>query len=163
MRAGPALGPAVQSARHGTARRPHPALRGPVDPPKLGETLGAEILAAGAALEGSPWSRLATLAETRLGDTAGLSPWWVLPGAQVKRHVFARPFGRDAGRYDLLRRQRFLYRLALGQPNQEDLLEILARSDRDLLAILEGLTLELCPFRQGKVVDRTPAPIDAKS
>ena len=129
---------------------------------KLGEALGADILAAGASLEGSPWSRLATLAETRLGDTAGLSPWWVLPGAQVKRHVFARPFGRDAGRYDLLRHQRFLYRLALGQPNQEDLLEILARSDRDLLAILEGLTLELCPFNRGDAGGRTRPAVDAE-
>ncbi len=112
---------------------------------RLGVVLGADALAPGA---GSPWSRLADIAEDRLADPAGLSPWWVLPGARVQRHVFDRPFGRDTDRYTLLREQRFIYRLALGQPNQEDLLEILAKSDPALLTTLRSLTLELCPFRQ---------------
>lgn len=115
---------------------------------QLGAVLGDDVLAPGKDGRGSPWSRLAAIAEIRLADPAGLSPWWVLPGAQVQRHVFDRPFGRDTDRYTLLREQRFIYRLALGQPNQEDLLEILAKSDHALLAILRSLTLELCPFKQ---------------
>lgn len=114
---------------------------------RLGQDLGREALLRSA--DGtSPWSRLAVLAEDRHADSAGISPWWVLPHAQVKRHVFNRPFGRDALRYKVLREQRFIYRLALGQPNQEDLLEILAKSDPELIDVLQGLTLDLCPFRQ---------------
>ncbi len=114
---------------------------------RLGALLGADALALSTDGTESPWSKLAGLAEERLTDPAGLSPWWVLPGARVQRHLFHRPFSRDTDRYTLLREQRFIYRLALGQPNQEDLLEILAKSDPGLLAILQSLTLELCPFK----------------
>ncbi len=115
---------------------------------RLGALLGADVLAPGTDGTESPWSKLASIAEERLADPAGLSPWWVLPGARVQRHVFDRPFSRDTDRYTLLREQRFIYRLCLGQPNQEDLLEILAKSDAALLATLQSLTLELCPFKQ---------------
>jgi len=38
--------------------------------------------------------------------------------------------------------------IGLGQPNQEDLLENLAKSAPALLATLRSLMLELCPFQQ---------------
>lgn len=116
---------------------------------RLGADLGPAVLQ-GDEGASSPWRSLAALAESQLSDEAGLSPWWILPQARVKRHVFERPFGRDGLRYKTLREQRFIYRLALGQPNQEDLLEILARSDADLLDLLQGLTLDLCPFRRSR-------------
>ena len=98
----------------------------------------------------SPSTRLAALADAELGTDDGLSPWWILPQARVKRHIFERPFGRDAVRYRVLREQRFLYRLALGQPNQEDLLELLAKSDQALKAVLQDLTLDLSPYRHSR-------------
>jgi hypothetical protein len=113
---------------------------------RLGALLGAGSLDAKPGEPASPWSRLEAAAEARYADAAGLQPWWILPGAQVQRHVFERPFGRDAIRFRTLRAQRFLYRLALGQPNQEDLLEMLARSDPEMIARLRSLSLDLCPF-----------------
>ncbi|UIK06213.1 helicase-related protein [Neorhizobium galegae] len=106
----------------------------------------------------SPWRRLASIAEARLAEKGGLSPWWILPEARVTREVFDRPFGRDVHRYQVLREQRFLYRLALGQPNQEDLLEILAKSDPEVLPVLQELTLDLCPFRLAQKKAAKAAP-----
>lgn len=117
---------------------------------RLGDLLRSRILDQRDEHRVSPWSRLAAVADTEFSSADGLSPWWILPQAQVKRHVFERPFGRDTVRYRMLREQRFIYRLALGQPNQQDLLEVLAKSDAELKNVLEGLTLELCPFSQIK-------------
>lgn len=96
----------------------------------------------------SPWGRLASIAEKRLAGKGGLSPWWILPNARATRQIFERPFGRDAQRYKVLREQRFIYRLALGQPNQEDFLDVMTRSDPELLSVLQGLTLDLSPYRR---------------
>ncbi len=125
---------------------------------RLGLVLEEDVFADCAAAA-SPWSRLASLAEARLAEKGGLSPWWILPEARATRQIFERPFGRDVHRYKVLREQRFLYRLALGQPNQEDLLEILAKSEPELLAVLQELTLDLCPFRlvQKKAADAAPS------
>ena len=64
----------------------------------------------------------------RLVDASGLRPWWVCDKAEIRRHIFERPFGRDMASFARLRAQRMIYRLALGQPNQEDLIGVLSRS-----------------------------------
>ena len=46
-------------------------------------------------------------------------------------------------RFAQLREQRMIYRLALGQPNQEDFMEILARGGEATLALLSPLVLDL--------------------
>lgn len=91
---------------------------------------------------GSPWHHLAREAD-KLVDASGLRPWWVLEGAEIQRHVFERPFGRDISRFALLREQRMIYRLALGQPNQEDFVEFLARGGDEIRQILRLLVLDL--------------------
>ena len=120
---------------------------------RLGSVLEEDVFADHAAAA-SPWRRLASIAEAQLAEKGGLSPWWILPEARVTRQIFERPFGRDIHRYKVLREQRFLYRLALGQPNQEDLLEILAKSEPELLAVLQELTLDLCPLRVAQNVNK---------
>lgn len=75
---------------------------------------------------GSPWQNLAELAEERLSDESGLCPWWVCPGVDVKRFVFKVPSSEQQYRLTLMEEQRALYRLALGQHNQEDLLHFLS-------------------------------------
>lgn len=92
--------------------------------------------------EGSPWHRLAKRAD-RHSDASGMQPWWVLEGAEITRHVFERPFGRDIARFARLKEQRMIYRLALGQPNQEDFLEILSRGGAVTRALLHPLVLDL--------------------
>lgn len=72
-----------------------------------------------------------------------MRPWWVVEGAEIDRHVFERPFGRDCVRFAMLREQRLLYRLALGQPNQEDFLDILSGGGAAARALLRPLVLDL--------------------
>ena len=57
---------------------------------------------------GSPWDIVAQRADTQFGDESGLSPWWTMPGAELKRHLFALPQSRDLARYARLRSQRLL-------------------------------------------------------
>ncbi len=91
---------------------------------------------------GSPWNHLARQAE-KLVDASGLRPWWVLEDAEISRHIFERPFGRDISRFAQLREQRMIYRLALGQPNQEDFVEILAHGGEATRLLLRPLVLDL--------------------
>lgn len=93
-------------------------------------------------VEVSPWNRLQTRAGD-LVDKTGLSPWWVLDNADIRRYVFERPFGRDMMRFARLREQRMIYRLALGQPNQEDFIEILSRGGLATSELLRPLVLDL--------------------
>lgn len=59
----------------------------------------------------------------RLGD---MWPWWVYPGeAKIQRWIPCLPFSKDCERDERLRRLRGMYRLAFGQPRQEELLELL--------------------------------------
>lgn len=67
----------------------------------------------------------AATTETELGE---FSPWWMYPGpARIDRVLAHYPLSRDIGRYERLRSALTLYRLTLGQPRQEDMVEMLAR------------------------------------
>ncbi|WAJ28418.1 C-terminal helicase domain-containing protein [Antarcticirhabdus aurantiaca] len=94
----------------------------------------------------SPWKSVAIEAERRFGDDSGLSPWWTLPGAHIGRHLFALPRSRDVQRFARLCRQRSLYRLALGQPRQEELVEMLGAKDPKVIAELARLALDLSAY-----------------
>jgi hypothetical protein len=69
-----------------------------------------------------------------------------LPGAELKRHLFALPQSRDIDRFAKLKTQRLLYRVALGQPDQEDLVELLTNDDPEAMRSLQRLTLDLSAF-----------------
>ena len=78
---------------------------------------------------------------------AGLSPYWMYPGnAQIQRRIMALPLSRDEDRWIRLQDSLALYRLAFGQPRQEDMLAALrrrgiaARSDR-----IDELRIDLRP------------------
>ncbi len=92
----------------------------------LAKLLGQDVLAAQKA-SSSPWAELASRAdkEPSLNDGSGLKPWWILPGAEVQNIIFSVPTSEQEARFKLLQEQVLLYRLALGHPNQEDLLEVL--------------------------------------
>ncbi|WP_333983504.1 helicase-related protein [Burkholderia gladioli] len=108
---------------------------------KLAEELRDEVLGDPAMGQGSPWRCVERHAE-RFVDKSGLRPWWVLDGAEIRRHVFERPFGRDMLRFAQLREQRMIYRLALGQPNQEDFIDVLSRGGEATRALLQPLVLD---------------------
>jgi len=73
----------------------------------------------------STWEKIEKIAERKYADKAGLAPWWVCQGADIKRLTIDLPASEQRHRLEVLRQQRLLYRLALGQPNQDDLLEVL--------------------------------------
>ena len=98
----------------------------------------------------SLWDRVQKLADQEHLDASGLSPWWVLKGAAVSRYVFNLPQSRDKEKFTLLKEQRLIYRLALGQPNQEDLVEFLAKEGPALTTLLQPLALNLSAFARAQ-------------
>lgn len=87
----------------------------------------------------SPWKRLAALASDELEDETGLSPWWVVPGAESRSLVFTIPGSEQSALRAKLHTQRALYRLVLGMPDQADLLELIAaRESWDSNTIMEA-------------------------
>lgn len=73
----------------------------------------------------SPWHQLAGLAEVQLSDKSGMSPWWVVEGGDCKRFFLTVPGGEQQERFESLARERALYRLVLGMPDQTDLMSLL--------------------------------------
>ena len=76
-----------------------------------------------------PWravfEKAAAEADTSLG---GLSPYWMYPGdARLQRRIMALPLSRDERQWARLQDSLALYRLAFGQPRQEDMLAALQR------------------------------------
>ena len=92
--------------------------------------LGADIRSEREARE-SPWATIQRLADKRLADESGLVPWWVCRGGGIRRYVFEVPASEQRNWLQWVQEQRLFYRLALGQPNQEDLVKFLAREGLD--------------------------------
>lgn len=109
---------------------------------RLASVLRNDVLRDPEMPNGSPWRCVQRHAELKV-DESGLRPWWVFDGAEIRRHVFERPFGRDIVRFAHLREQRMIYRLALGQPNQEDFIHVLSRGGAEARALLQPLVLDL--------------------
>ena len=93
--------------------------------------------------------------------TAGgeMVPYWVFHRgpAKIERHVPVPPFSRDAAALPRLRKALAAYRLAFGQPRQEELVEFLGadRSDTDLMQLASRLRINLSPL--------SPAPYPSKA
>ena len=89
----------------------------------------AHGLAALAPEVSDPWDAVFEAAATEddrgLGD---LTPYWIYPGdAQLQRRIMSLPLSRDVDRWARLQDSLALYRLAFGQPRQEDMLAALQR------------------------------------
>lgn len=79
----------------------------------------------------SPWSEVAERAEEQNGDKSGLSPWWSCRGERTERMFVALPQSRQLQRFSHLSRLRWSYRLALGQPHQQDFVESVSQLPED--------------------------------
>lgn len=79
--------------------------------------------------EGDPWARMFELAAAeRPAGMNELMPYWIFEtegGVSIERRVPLLPMSREVGQLEVLKWQLALYRLALGQPRQEDLLAYL--------------------------------------
>ncbi|HEU5137982.1 MAG TPA: hypothetical protein VFU13_22755, partial [Steroidobacteraceae bacterium] len=80
----------------------------------------------------SPWAAVADHAEAAFGnDASGRSPWWSCPGEKIDRLFVDLPHSRQRMRFDELSKLRWLYRLALGQPHQQDFIEAVSQHADD--------------------------------
>ena len=95
---------------------------------------------------GSPWVRIGDAAERHLQDPSGLAPWWVLGEAEISRYIFDMPLSEQQQHFDRLKEQRLLYRLVLGQPDQEDLTDLLLRRGVLEYDELEDALVQLSPW-----------------
>ncbi len=78
--------------------------------------------------DSDPWRAAYDAALAASGDLGEFSPYWVFPGAaKIERHVLPYPLSHDRTRYEQLKVDLATYRLAFGQPRQEDMLELLKR------------------------------------
>ena len=98
-----------------------------------------------------PWAAAFEAAgRLRPDDMNDLWPGWVYPGeAKVTCWVPYMPLSKDKGREERLRRERAIYRLAFGQPRQEDLMAVLAARDMDPSEV-EDLRINLRPPKRMK-------------
>ena len=79
----------------------------------------------GAILE-DPWKAMFDAARAETDIDTDLIPYWIYEGpVKVERRVPMLPFSREVRRLEWLKRSLTVYRLAFGQPRQEDLLEYL--------------------------------------
>jgi hypothetical protein len=99
----------------------------------------------------SPWAMIASIANDKMSDPSGLAPWWVCKDGNVTRYVFDVPTSEQKHWLQWMKEQRLLYRLALGQPNQEDLIEILSSKVGMNPESVRQAVVNLSPwFRNGK-------------
>ncbi|WP_197729927.1 hypothetical protein [Rhizobium ruizarguesonis] len=89
---------------------------------------------------------------TRLFQAAvetGLIPYWIYEGSvQVERRVPMLPYSRELTRLAWLKRSVTVYRLAFGQPRQDDLLDYLQSVAGDGMdtSLLDELQIRLEPL-----------------
>jgi hypothetical protein len=79
---------------------------------------------------GDPWALLFQSAQNdarEAGNPDDLVPFWIFPEGNYKicRHVPMFPFSKDVERYETLKNNLVTYRMVLGQPRQEDLVNFL--------------------------------------
>jgi hypothetical protein len=100
-----------------------------------------------------PWSAMFERAKNdRAADLSDITPYWVFVGtgddpSLIERYVPALPLSRDRIRAEALQKSVALYRLAFGQPRQEDLIAYLeTQIDSDELeTIIDDIRIDLSP------------------
>jgi hypothetical protein len=97
----------------------------------------------------APWegmfetARQQEIAQGRAGD---IVPFWVFPGKEkIERVVLIPPFSREVERYENLKKSLAIYRLAFGQPRQDELINLFSAFENDVVAELADLQISLKP------------------
>ncbi|GAB3171882.1 helicase-like protein [Micromonospora palomenae] len=92
------------------------------------------------------WKALYDAARAVSGELGDFAPYWVFPGpAKIERHVLPYPLSRDQAKLDRLKSDLVMYRLAFGQPRQEDLLNLLRRRETGAAGVPDILDLRPAP------------------
>ena len=112
----------------------------------IATTLGPGLLDEGLTAGADPWNELFELAvAARAADDDEMVPYWVFHRgtARIERLVPNMPFSREAAALPKLRKTLAAYRLAFGQPRQEELVELLGKNFTK--EELEQLRIDLRP------------------
>ena len=107
---------------------------------------GPELLEAGLAGGADPWGRLLDMAVAERSDEDDeMVPYWVFHQgpAKITRLVPVMPFSSEAANLPRLRKTLAAYRLAFGQPRQEELVEFLGEKFSE--EELKRLRIDLSP------------------
>lgn len=122
-------------------------------------------LGAAAAGVDDPWRGLFEAGRRDRGSEENdLVPYWLFPidgGSVIERRVPMLPLSEEIERFEALRRSLTAYRLAFGQPRQEDLLACLLErfDDEEVAELTERFRIDLSPRgRRPRPVSSTPGP-----
>lgn len=108
---------------------------------------GRGLWARSAALS-DPWAQMFAEARAATDSDTDLAPYWLCEGpVKVERRVLILPFSRETQRLEWLKRSLTVYRLAFGQPRQDDLLGYLGGLLEGNMTMdeLEALQIRLQP------------------
>lgn len=113
----------------------------------LASSMNADVWASA---QGDVWEAMFEAAAAQRGpDESEMVPYWVFNDgpARIQRWAPVLPFSRDAAALPKLRQSLAAYRLAIGQPRQEELLEFLGErlTDVELAALVDDLRIDLTP------------------
>jgi hypothetical protein len=98
-----------------------------------------------------PWNLLfARARQDRAEGLNDLVPFWIYPvenGAQIERYVPALPLSSDSTRLEALLRSLVVYRAAIGQPRQQDLVDYLLKHlpAGEVAEVVDQLRIDLSP------------------
>lgn len=99
------------------------------------------------------WTTVFQEAEAAADTTTDLIPYWVFTGddsdsARVERHAPVLPVSQEERQLAELKESLAVYRMAFGQPRQDDLVEYLLQhlSDEEVEAVLADLQIDLSPY-----------------
>ena len=107
---------------------------------------GAAVRGCGAA-PNDPWAAMFAAARAASPTDSDLVPYWICDGpVKVERRVPMLPYSREIARLKWLKKSAAVYRLAFGQPRQDDLLAYLSGLDEALTAgEMDALQIRLEP------------------
>lgn len=103
----------------------------------------------GGSVEGEDGDLWQALFEAGRNDESDMIPLWIYNegDARIERHVPVLPFSRDAAHLPRLRQTLAAYRIAIGQPRQEELMEYLLQTldESDIDEVAKRLRIDLTP------------------
>lgn len=104
----------------------------------------------------APWTAMFKAAEdlqTVNGRDGDIVPYWIYPGeAKIERIVLMLPFSRELERYENLKKSLATYRLAFGQPRQDELIELFSGMSEDIVSELAEFQISLRPVARSRAL-----------
>ena len=102
------------------------------------------------------WETIVSNAKQLKGSNSDLVPFWCLPEdfpitRKIERIVPLFPYSADVAKYARLKDILAMYRLTLGQPRQEELIDTISSEHIDFDK-LEELYMNLSPWEKAKMV-----------